>query len=44
MDAAFIHGEARANAAVLREKINTTLVLQRNYTFKCKISDDTRVP
>jgi len=44
MDAGFIHSEARANAAVLREKIDTTLVLQRNYVFQCKISDDTQVP
>jgi len=44
MDAGFADGEAPENAAVLREKIDTTLVLQRNYTFKCKISDDTRVP
>jgi len=44
MDAGFIHGETRVNAAVFSEKIDTTLVLQRNYTFICKISDDTRVP
>lgn len=42
--AGFVHGKVPANAAVLMEEINTTLVLQRNYKFKCKNSDDTRVP
>jgi hypothetical protein len=42
-DAGFVHGGAPANAVVLREKINTTLVLQRNFKFKCKNSAYNRV-
>jgi hypothetical protein len=43
VDAGFVHGKAPANDSVLKEKINTTLVLQQNYKFKYKISDDNRV-
>lgn len=41
VEAGFVHDEVPANAAVLREKINTTFVLQRIYKFKRKNSGDT---
>jgi hypothetical protein len=37
LDAGFVHGEAPANAAVLRETINTTIVLQETISLNAKI-------